>query len=68
MRRASIAASTVRDAQLAIVVAGARGVPIDQRERYLAAIAANLMSPRRITDAEVAAAVERARFRFGVQL
>jgi hypothetical protein len=56
------------DAQLAIVLAGARGVPLDRRGYYLATVVYGLRRGGRFTDAEVAAAVEQAKFRFGVQL
>lgn len=55
------------DDQLAIVLAGARSVPLDQRGRYLNAISDALMREQRASDAEVVRAVARAQFRFGVQ-
>jgi hypothetical protein len=56
------------DAQLVIVLAGARAVPPDQRGYYLATVVHGLRRGGRFTDDEVAAAVEQAKFRFGVQL
>jgi hypothetical protein len=56
------------DSQLDLVLTGARSVPVPQRERYLSAIADALTGWTRIRDEDVAAAVERGKFRFGVQL